>query len=158
MSTSKLTLVLKQTFFYWLLQKILQSEIVPSTAGLTFYTKHRITNVGRTIITLHSSSDYQVEDSVWFKLADGDFTPILGLSASVKLSLVKRINYTLRNKGIYCNWETKKYKEPEATWHLLTDCLTQSFNNHVPTKEMKPQNPSTPKRFNKCKSNYKRRN
>ena len=70
----------------------LQSKILPSTAGLTSYTRHRIINVGRTLITLHSTVDKQVKDSVWFELVDGDFPPILGLSTSVELSLVKRID------------------------------------------------------------------
>ena len=70
----------------------LQSEILPSTAGLTSYTRHRIINVGRTLITLHSTVDKRVKDSVWFELVDGDFPPILGLSTLVELSLVKRID------------------------------------------------------------------
>ena len=68
-----------------------QSKILPSTAGLTSYTRHRITKVGRTLITLHSIVDKQVKDSVRFELVDRDFLPILGLSTLVELPLVKRI-------------------------------------------------------------------
>ena len=43
----------------------------------------------------------------------------------------------------------KTKKDPEAMGHLFTDCLTQSINNHVSTKEMKPQNTCIPEWFNK---------
>ena len=73
----------------------LQAQIQPSSAGLTSYTRHKISNVGRAKLKLKHIGDDHSDRTVgleWFELVDGDFPPILGLSSSVNLGLVKRID------------------------------------------------------------------
>ena len=77
--------------------KKLQAVIQPSTAGLTSYTRHRISNVGRTKLNLFHNGVQQGE--AWFELVDGSFPPIIGLASSVRLGLVKRVD-TLTTEGI----------------------------------------------------------
>jgi hypothetical protein len=71
--------------------KKLNADILPSTAGLVSYTKHRITNHGKTKLRLHSR-DQNEDTDVWFELVDDDLCPVLGLKTSVELGIVKRVD------------------------------------------------------------------
>lgn len=68
----------------------LKAEIQPTGTGLRSYTGHRIENIGKTKLSL--SVEGTIRGEVWFELVNGDHQPILGLSASKKLGLVKRID------------------------------------------------------------------
>ena len=69
--------------------KGLKADIVPSDAGLISFSKHQRSQQGKTKLTLLDNRGV-TGDKVAFELVDSDFPPILGLTSSVHLGVVKR--------------------------------------------------------------------
>lgn len=68
----------------------LQVDILPSTAGLTSYSRHRIKNIGKA--QLHLRSNDTDQGPVWFELVEGEYPAILGQASSVELGVVRRVD------------------------------------------------------------------
>ena len=77
--------------------KNINPMIVPSSANLTSYSGHKINNLGKTKLSLSLCGE--AKGDIWFELVDRDSPPILGLAASIKLGLVKRVD-TLTTESI----------------------------------------------------------
>lgn len=70
--------------------KNVNPTIIPSNANLTSYSGHKINNIGKTKLSM--SYGGVNKGDVWFELVDRNSPPILGLAASIKLGLVKRVD------------------------------------------------------------------